>query len=375
MSNIKLLDVAGISALAVERYLNFLGWSKDNNFPNKNLWVFQNASFNSIENIVIPSSELFDDFSIDLIQVVEKISSIVSKDEKEIIKEIKGVYFDRLEFRIKSPISNEGKLPMEYASQCIQGLKNLILYAACAEQDAKPICSKATQLAKNLLSKFDLCQTEIGSYIINIDTQVIDDNFDQNKLFSIENISSEHKIVKRIMTSLEQVDSTIKSDVKITDLTSDAYEHGITANICDALLALKCENQSIEIETTAKYASALMEKTGENKTVLIDDRHFGIINEIAKIYRNNTLTEDVEIIGIIKKMAIDASDEEPERAIYINTRLDGKYRTLRAVLSQADHLIACDAYKNDIEVYVSGELDKSKRTWEFVSVSNFQLKE
>lgn len=67
---------------------------------------------------------------------MEKISSIVSKDEKEIIKEIKGVYFDRLEFRIKLPISNEGKLPMEYASPCIQGLKNLNLYAACAEQDA-----------------------------------------------------------------------------------------------------------------------------------------------------------------------------------------------------------------------------------------------
>jgi hypothetical protein len=373
MSNIKLLDVAGISALAVERYLNFLGWNRNNNFPNKNLWVFKNASFSEMESIVIPSSELFDDFSIDLLQAVSRISPIISKDEKEIVKEIKGIYFDRLEFRIKSSISDAGKLPIEYASQCIQGLKNLILYAACAEQNPKPLCSKATQLAKNSLSKFDLCQTEIGSYIINIDTQVVDDNFDEQKLFSNENISSEHKIVKRIMTSLEQVDSTIKSDIRITDLTSDAYKHGITANICDALLALKCENQSIEIETTAKYASALMENIGENKTVSIDNRHFGIIEEIAKIYRNNTLVEDVEIVGIIKKMAVDVSDEEPERTVYISTKMDGKFHILRAVLSQTDHLIACDAYKNDLEVYVVGEIDKSKRTWEFISVSNFQM--
>jgi len=94
------------------------------------------------------------------------------------------VYFDRMEFRIISSLSQDGKLPLDYATDCIEGLKELILYSACAEQNAQPICFRATNAAKEYLESFKLVQTEVGSFVINIDIQVVDDRAEmigQNK--------------------------------------------------------------------------------------------------------------------------------------------------------------------------------------------------
>ena len=98
-----------------------------------------------------------------------------------------------------------GKLPLDYAADCIDGIKNLILYSACAVQDAKPICLKASNYAKKALSQFELGQTEIGSFVINVDTKVADENDDHVFRLTETPPPLEHKVVERISTALQQI--------------------------------------------------------------------------------------------------------------------------------------------------------------------------
>lgn len=81
--------------------------------------------------------------------------------------------------RIKSKISEKGELPLGYASSCIEGLKELILYSACAENQAEAVCMRTTNSAKQILDNFRLAQTEKGSFIINIDIKVVDEENEQ----------------------------------------------------------------------------------------------------------------------------------------------------------------------------------------------------
>jgi alpha-galactosidase len=82
------------------------------------------------KRIVLPSSEDFEDFHIGLLKAIDTLSSLIDKSPTDIAEELKSVYCDRLQFRVKSPVSAAGKLPLAYAAQCIEGLKNLILYSA-----------------------------------------------------------------------------------------------------------------------------------------------------------------------------------------------------------------------------------------------------
>lgn len=87
---------------------------------------------------------------------------------------------------------------------------------------------KTTNYAKEILNNFRLGQTEVGSFVINIDIQVVDDKNEQPELVGSEsNALIEHKVVKRIGTALRQIDDVANSKVKLEDMLPDAYQEGV----------------------------------------------------------------------------------------------------------------------------------------------------
>lgn len=142
-----------------------------------------------------------------------------------------------MEIRVISEITEDGKIPLEYAADCVEGLKELILYSVCAEQSARPICYRATEYAKSLLNKFKLAQTEKGSFILNVDIQVVDENNEQTVLDGCEYdvpTPFEHKVIERIGTAIGQVDAIVQNQCQLSETAETAFEDGITANMCDA---------------------------------------------------------------------------------------------------------------------------------------------
>lgn len=367
------INISNITAASVDRYLQLNGWIRNYNFANKNLMVF-NFSKNKEKSIALPILESFDDFYTTLSGILQKLSFLENRDIRDILKDISTTFIDRLEFRVISKATDDGKLPIEYAAECINGLRELILYSACAEQNARPICFRATDLAKGYLENFKLAQTEKGSFIINIDIQVVDEANEQIVLDDCGDVSSfEHKIVKRISTAIAQVDEVVKNKKPLSEIAQNAYENGITANMCEALLKLKPERVEAQIAATIRYASAITKKTGITEKIDIQTNHFLVMNELSKIYRDNVLVQDVTLVGIIRTLSKRNIDEEVEKTIRLYTTFEGKNRTVTIELENEQYRIACDAHKDGLEVRVAGELDMSGRHWIITKVTEFTL--
>ncbi|AFL99811.1 hypothetical protein Desde_1388 [Desulfitobacterium dehalogenans ATCC 51507] len=362
----------GISTTSIERYLLLKGWDRDYQFKNPNLLSFIYKPLN--KRIAISASDKFQDFYFTLESALQTISLIQNKSIGEIIKEISNVYFDKMEFRIISSLTEDGKMPLKYASECIEGITELILYSACAEQNAQPICFRATNFAKDYLQNFKLAQTDVGSFVINVDIQVVDDVEEQLVLEGCTPpIPFEHKIVERIFTAIEQVNDIVERQQVISDVAETAYKTGITANMCDALLKMKPENGEAEINATLKYASLLTIGKDESKSIDIGNHHFWTIDELAKIYRDKVLYDDVILTGVVKSLSKKDVEETTEKTIRLLTNYNGKYRVIFMELPDEEHRIACDAYRDDLEVEVSGELDMSNRTWVLSKIKYFKI--
>lgn len=291
------------------------------------------------------------------------------------MKEITTSYHDWLEFRIKSKISNMGELPLGYASNCIEGLKELILYSACAEQSKEPICLRTTNNAKRVLDNFRLAQTEFGSFIINIDIKVVDEENEQLVLTDCEPESSlEHNVVKRIGRAIQQIDDIASERMKLDEILPTAYQSGVTANICDALMKLKPENDDAEIETKIRYASAISQRPGDVEFVSIRNNHFYAMNEIAERYRKVENIEKAEFCGIIKSLdKVPIGQHRYRRTISVFGVIDGKERTIKAELSEEDHKRACNAFRDEREVKMHGVLDMSAKVWEMKQIEKFEV--
>lgn len=363
-----------ITAPAIDRYLQLNGWDRNLNFANKNIMAYENYSTTVVKKLAIPAAEDYDDFYIVLHDVIKTLSKVEKRTEIEIIKDINATFVDRIEFRIISNVSEDGKLPIDYAAECVVGLKELVLYALCAEQSAQPICYRASDYAKSFLNNFKLAQTEKGSFILNIDIQVVDEGNEQAVLAGFDTpIPLEHKVVERIGTAISQVDAIVKNERQLTETAESAYEVGITANMCDALMKMRPLSDADQISTTIRYASALTNQTGQIEHVDMRANHFLVIDELAKIYRDKIAVQDATLVGIVRSLSKRHDIDGEMKIIRLYTSFDGCSRTVTIDLSDDQYRIACDAHRDGLEVEVSGELDTSERYWTMSKITYFAL--
>lgn len=368
------LGLYSITAPAIDRYLQLNGWVRNLDFANKNIMAYENYSTTVSKKLAIPAAEDFDDFYIVLRDVIKMLSKVEKRTEVEIIKDINATFVDRIEFRIISDISEDGKLPIDYAAECIEGLKDLVLYALCAEQSAQPVCYRASDYAKSYLNNFKLAQTEKGSFILNIDIQVVDEKNEQAVLTGFDvPVPLEHKVIERIGTAISQVDAVVKNERQLTETAASAFEAGITANMCDALMKMRPLSDDDQILTTIRYASALTNQTGKTECIDMRANHFLVIDELAKIYRDKIAVQDATLVGIVRSLSKRHDSDGEMKTIRLYTTFEGCARTVTIDLSDDQYRIACDAHRDGLEVEVSGELDTSERYWTMTQIRHFAL--
>ena len=378
MNSIIEKNLRGITAASIEKYLTFTGWERDLLFANHRIRVFINKSEPDFR-IAVPANENSKDFYSKVYDVIVTLSDYYDKSFEDMVVSLKSAYTDRIQFRIITEATKDGKVPLSYAAQCIEGLRDLVLYAACAEENAKPICSRTYNGAKNSLEKFQFGQTEYGSFVFNIDVQVASEENEQAFLADVPpqiEEPKEHKVVKRIKTAIQQVDSVVNRTVRVGDIIDTAYEEGITANMCDALMKLKPDGvEDVSIETSFRFAEAITLTAEQPERRMLENLHFACFDEISKRYKDRTLVEDVVLRGTIKMLSKDnnPNNNEMENTVRLLAKVDERMRSITLHLSARDHAAACDAYRDDKEVEVAGTLDKSMSRWFFSTVTDFSV--
>lgn len=360
-----------ITAASIDRYLQLNGWSRNYYFTNHNMMVYTNA--NSFpKTLAIPANEEYEDFYPILCNIMSVLEKFEKRSINEIIKDVTTTFIDRLEIRVISEITEDGKIPLEYAAACVEGLKELILYSACAEQFARPICYHVTDYAKAFLKKFKLAQTEKGSFILNVDIQVVDENNEQVVLDQYDVPTPfEHKVIERIGRAISQVDAIVNNQQQLTETAKEAFETGITANMCDAFLKMRPISDEDKVSATIRYASSLTRKTGQVEHIEMRVNHFLVIDELAKIYRDKVAIQDTTLTGIIRSLTKKSDTDGDLQTIKLYATFNGTPRTVTIVLSTEQYRIACDAHRDGLEVEVSGELDMSKPHWIMTGVTHF----
>ena len=65
--------------------------------------------------------------------------------------------------------------------------------------------------------------------------------------------------------------------------------------------------------------------------------------------------------------------DEGENTVRLLTKVDGRMRSITLHLLADNHMLTCNAYRDDNEVRVSGTIDKSGKRWFFTEVNEFKV--
>jgi hypothetical protein len=355
------------------QYLNENAWESDASFLNKNLLVFKKIiNVDNLITIVLPSKEHFSDYPHKMRAALDTLSIVEGKDKQELVRQITSQDIDKLEIRIISSISEEGSIPLNYAAGLVKGLKNLIVSAAYTEEKPSKVFKRPSQQALNYGDLFKLGQTNVGSYIVTVESSsLMNDDIEivfENNEARTESFS--RRIIKRIHRSMYQIENFNKENFRLKDIVENGYTNGINANICEALLSMYQEGTPITLESRIKYSNAIEFDEELPATIVLKDADYLIIKTIAEALKSEE-PESVEIEGNVSKLSI--LGESAYGNISVNFIHENRRHNVKVELEEYDYKLACDAHKNNKSVRIVGEMDTSKRTWEVLSLELFEV--
>lgn len=358
----------GIGVEHVTAYLGSTGWKRRADFPRPEVLVFDGPPDDEGEPItaVISSSTTMRDFRAGLARLVEALGSLEDRSPYQIALDMRSPGTDRLYARVISDMTTNGSIPLPFASVLLQGLRDLVASAACAEEDARPFFAKTTRLGIEHARSWRFGQTQIGSFVATIECPVVP-TVGQPPDADAPPLG--RRVTERIMRGLGALDRAVLDGRP--DGLLHAYRDGLNANMCEALLSLKTPGIELQLELSVQWSKRLPASGRVPRTARIEGRGFELLDATAKTLRTPKESNERAFTGEIVKLQRE-SDEE--RTAVLRFTEDGRRIQAKMQLSVEDYLLACDAHRGGALVTLEGRLERvSHKQWCIFGIRDFGL--
>lgn len=375
-----LADYRAISIPNIIRYLKLQGWDKRSDFPSDKLIVFDGPgdAYGDRIQAVIPANTKFKDYPIRIKELVYSLSEIEDRPIKNILGDITNPNIDKLQVRVLSDFSKGGTLPFSYAAKLINGLKDLLVAAACVEENPQPFYRRATKVGINYADNCRFGQTKVGSFIVTIESLV--PSYTQLSLpfGNTENIT-EHfnrRVIKRIQRGIGLVGKSV-SEGDVSPIVND-FKSGLNANMCEALLGLKVDQVDIDLEYSVNWSMSIPKPNNVPDRVRIERIGFDYLESAAKVLRDSDESVKREIVGrVVKLSAFDLEEDDDgdssNRLITVKTEIHDKPIKVNVPLSIPEYKLACNAHRDNKDVQMEGMIERVGNQWQLMGPEKFRV--
>jgi hypothetical protein len=367
--------LASISERDAGFYLAQKGWKKAQH-PRPELLVFDgplDASGQPVKAI-FPASRDLADFPVRLQELINNLGLLERRDPVEIAQDILSPNVDRLRVRVLAEIAQAGTLPFLYATQLITALKDLIIAAACTEDDPQPFYRKASSVGTELASQMRFGQTERGSFIALLESRVSPP--DQALLPGAPVAEPfSRRVIARLMRGVARLEQAVFAGNP--QALKDGFRDGLNANMCEAILAMKPTLGEPQFEYRVSWAPVLPAPHLPT-TVKLERRTLEFIESTARTLRNAQESIERPIEGkVVKLSSLDPMDELEEladdRQVTIRFDLDDRAQNVVVPLIYADYSQACNAHRDGKTIRITGRLERTGKQWRLSGPHDFQV--
>lgn len=371
-------------------YLELTGW-KQNGKQDSRWYTFlgpKDASDSLIE-LVLPKNPQARDLESYLANAVELLAAI--SDESEDITLRRITYFDRDVLSLKNIETGErNTITLDLAATQVSKLKQLVAYAACSEQEAKPYFVQALNIAGQMTSQYQFGHTFTGSFGLTIESPIVhsattfmrermSDVGDETKVESFQNMPIERRVMERIIRGLKL--SNLATQEQSFKTIVQGYREAFNANMCESIdgMARTGYKERAPLEYSVLWSPKI--KTAEDltglKPIKLVPTSYHLLKAAAAELK--TLEPDyIQIQGHVKGLSTSydpQSDAAIKRSIVLRGRLkdDSKPTDILVELKRDDYLSACDAHREWSTISVSGILGRAGNSWRLYDARDYKV--
>jgi hypothetical protein len=352
-----------IKADDLAAYAKASGWRP---YPSKRpaIAIFRQPNFDNAE-IAFPMSQEYADYRDRIWDAVNVLSKVEKRVLGEVLSDILFHASDQPEFRWNDPKAENGTIPFDVGLNLLTGAKNLLLaeaHSVLKPQFAIPRLSRKEP--EEFLKTCRIGQTRLGSFIITVICPLTS-AMRQVPLFE-ESASGEpfaRKVTTRLMISLHRIVAWA-NDGRTDQLAgSEADESQISANACEALLAMQPEHESGQLHVTTRWAKTLPLRSGVPTAISFEKKHFQNVERLAGLLRQKEKPKQGKFVGFVDALRGELNEENLREGKVTLTVLDDTHESFKVQLNllPEHYKLACDAHRDGKYVSLVGELHREGR--------------
>ncbi len=350
----------------VRAYLVYLGW-KLLEYPDKRVWVY--APPNDIESsLPVPATRSLNDYVALIDRVVATLASVEECAYEDVLQLLCNHSILKLR-AVDQQTTVRGTLPLLSAELLIKKAQDLIAYSTCAETGPpQKHYVRSIRKAREHADKYELGQTEPGSFIINIITPIRPITESESmRLTDIEPL--EHRVLRRIIHGAEIVQQAERfSDA---NMIAENFGSGFNANMCD-IVADTIEQTSLDALSFCALGIDKAHNVDRLPDVLLTRDCIPQLEKASVILKDAPVDEMVSIVGYITVLR-NEDTPEPDKQRHVQITWSGKGINVHLTLTDNDYAIACDSHRDHSHVSVDGILHHEKRKYYLYDYRNFRI--
>lgn len=324
----------------------------------------------------IPQRHAARDYPRAIGMLLEDLSRLESRASLAILRDIQSTSIDIVRLAIDSPVTKDGRIPVEAGRRVYEASRDLLVSAACSVIDPKPVfAQRKPQEVMKLLDRARFGHSEIGSFILTMECSVAP--YLQQHLLPLDNdphAPLERRVCIKLAQALQEMELATR-EAMVSGGQMEPFEkrtkEGVSANLCEAVAEVIEATSADTLIASFSFGilRPLLNKVPQR--IVFSSDTAPILREAAARLRDEAVEPDKMIVGPVVKL--DSTDATQGGNIVIKASFDGQFRSVRISLNSGLYQQAIQAHRDYQLVRCTGELIKDGRSLALNNVRSFSL--
>lgn len=355
----------------VQGYVRSRGWQQFERVGN--LMVFNWREPSSLDQVLVPIDPSRPDFAERMWDAVEKLAGFERRPAAQIITDLQNYDADVLRYRVASPRTERGTLPLVQAIDLLLGAKQSLLAAAHSVLTPAAYHPRLSRTeARQLLDACQMNQTEQTSFVVAISCPLRAVDEEQAGLFA-DNRPFARRATSLLARSLAELDRAIEED-RINSIV-DQEEPLVSANLCEALLKMRPSADDAVLEFLPSWAGSEPLTSGEQSLSLIrfSGDEFVPIEDIYRQLRPVDGPQAQPWIAFVDELkGTESASGAREGEVVLTLFDDDQLVRAKASLTKEQYQVAYEAHNPARPLVVYGQLIRGPRVSRLGSVTELR---
>lgn len=353
--------VRAIRPLDAALYLRAHGWAAPQ-IQGERAATWQATIDGEEYEALLPLDVTLRDYALRMGDLLSTLAAAEKRSQWEVYHDLLTITSDVTRIRIADPELADGTLPIEEHAQIAQKARDLVLAAACAATEVRPVwhASKPRQ-AVDHVRRVRIGQSERGSYVVTVLSRVTPVLHDGKQLFESDP-PFERRVTETLARSLSALERAAERAALTQEMAAfdEAVPRGVNANLCDAVVGLWGGGEAQRnLQFSFSWSPTRPVAADAVHSVAISADRVPVIREAGRVMRDRAPLPEFDLAGPVIKL------ERPEGAatgkVTVVGLLDDRQVRVALELGDPEYRAAIQAHQHGKTLRTFGTLIKEGR--------------